>query len=96
MNKEKETWEVEFEHLFGYEIREVQKEFPGYLSHDPDIKNFISDLLKKREEEWLRKIYTYQNGFVIAHDQGPDSAPEIELAPEYEVIEQLLKTLNTK
>ena len=54
--KQKVSWEVEFEHLFGYEIREVQKEFPGYLSHDPDIKNFISDLLKKRDSEIIEFI----------------------------------------
>ena len=50
-----ENWEVEFDHLFGYEIKEVQKEFPRYLSHDPNIKDFIkstlSQALEKREKE---------------------------------------------
>jgi len=31
----------DFDNLFGEEIKEVQKEYPNYLSHDPDIKAYI-------------------------------------------------------
>jgi len=44
--KQNDDWEKEFDELFGYEIKEVQKKFPNYLSHNPDIKQFIKGLLQ--------------------------------------------------
>lgn len=37
----------EFVYLFGYEISEVQKEYPKYLSHDPDICKFMDSLIDR-------------------------------------------------
>ena len=31
----------EFDKLFGYEIKEIQKEYSHCLSHEPDIRNFL-------------------------------------------------------
>ncbi len=51
----KEQWEKEFDKLFGYEIKEVQKEYPNYLSHKPDIKQFIKSLLKAKSIKLLKE-----------------------------------------
>ena len=69
---------------------------PKYAGATNDLLDLISQALQKRDEEWLQKIRNYQNGWIIAHDQGPDDFPLIELAPEYDVIEQLITTLTTK
>jgi len=43
---------ADFDRLFGDEIKEVQKEYPNYLSHDPDIKTYIIN----REKDLKAKI----------------------------------------
>lgn len=58
----------EFVHLFGYEISEVQKEYPKYLSHDPDICKFIDSLIDRAvqatEERIVNKLKNKQKAII--------------------------------
>jgi hypothetical protein len=84
----------EFSQRFPNKLGEVIDDFGSTVKKD--IENFILSAVSQAKEEGrkqgveevIEKIKDYNRGFII---QYPDTDPE--LAPEYGVIEDLLKEL---
>ena len=82
-NNLSKTWQKRFEEEFWGKF--------GSTKTINEIKQFISQAIDQTREETIREIKNYQHGFI-----RDDGFGEPERAPEWQVVEDLLKSLINK